>query len=345
MKAGDPADPLTREAIDWLIRLAEAPDDVPLRAAADAWRRAEPGHALAWTRAEKAWSWLADPELAPDPVAAVRSPAPRRSPCRDMAARRMAARRMAARRMAARRVAARWAAGALGAVAAALLLFLLPSLTVGLRADLTTATAELRRIELEDGSIVELGPQTAVDVRFASDRRLVVLLGGEAFFSVASDRSRPFEVQAAELSVRVTGTAFDVRMQGDSLRVAVERGSVDAGSSRPGTSSPVRLGPGDELVLDRRTGVLRQARVSPADVGLWREHRMFVENGTVAEVVEVLRRYQSGWIVLADGTLARRQVAGLYDLRDPDQALRILVGPFGGQVREVTPFLRIVSGP
>ena len=149
MKAGDPADPLTREAIDWLIRLAEAPDDVPLRAAADAWRRAEPGHALAWTRAEKAWSWLADPELAPDPVAAVRSPAPRRSPCRDMA-RRMAARRMAARRMAARRVAARWAAGALGAVAAALLLFLLPSLTVGLRADLTTATAELRRIELEE---------------------------------------------------------------------------------------------------------------------------------------------------------------------------------------------------
>lgn len=334
MKAGEPADPLTREAIDWLIRLADSPGDGRLRLAAETWRHADPRHAEAWDRAEKAWSWLADP--APDPgldrTGAVRPRA--RGPGWQPVARRAGGRR--------------WATGAMAAslavVAAALLLVLLPSLTVGLRADFATATAERRSVVLEDGSTVELGPRTAIDVRFAGGRRSVVLLGGEAFFSVMADPARPFEVQAADLAVRVTGTAFDVHMQGESLRVAVERGSVEAGSSRPGASAPVRLGAGDELVLDRRTGALRQARVSPADVGLWREHRLFVENGTVAEVVDVLRRYQPGWIVLADDALGRRQVAGLYDLRDPDQALRILVGPFGGQVRQVTPFLRIVSG-
>ncbi len=65
----------------------------------------------------------------------------------------------------------------------------------------------------------------------------------------------------------------------------------------------------------------------------------------LGDVVADMRRYSGKWIVFQDGHLAAQQVTGLYDLRDPDRALRVLVGPFGGRVREVTPFLRIVSGP
>lgn len=314
MKTGEPPDPLTREAIDWLIRLDEAPDDAALRAAAEAWRRAAPERALAWTRAEKAWAWLGDP--APDPVASVRAPAGRR-----------------------------WLAGAAAAIAAALLMLWLPTMLTSFQADFATATAELRRVVLEDGSTVELGPQTALNVRFSESRRTVVLFAGEAFFDVTANQARPFEVKAGEMSVRVTGTAFDVRMLGDSLDVGVKRGSVEVSTGLLATSPAVRLDPGDRLTVDRRSGVASRGSVPPDDVGAWREHRMFVEKATVAEVVDVLRRYHSGWIVLADDSLARQQVAGSYDLRDPDQALRILVGPFGGHVREVTPLLRIVSGP
>jgi transmembrane sensor len=49
--------------------------------------------------------------------------------------------------------------------------------------------------------------------------------------------------------------------------------------------------------------------------------------------------------VFADPGFAGQQVTGLYDLGDPDRALRILVAPFGGHVREITPFLKIISGP
>lgn len=312
MKTGEPPDPLTREAIDWLIRLDEAPDDADLRAAAEKWRRAAPERALAWSRAEKAWAWLGDP--VPDPVAPVQVSTGRR-----------------------------WLAGAAAAIAAALLVLWLPSMLTNVRADFATATAELRRVVLEDGSTIELGPQTALDVRFSESRRTVALLAGEAFFDVTSNQARPFEVRAGDLTVRVTGTAFDVRLLGDSLDVGVKRGSVEVSTAV--AAFPVGLGPGDRLTVDRRSGVVRRGSVPPDDVGSWREHRMFVEKATVAEVVDVLRRYHSGWIVLADDSLARQQVAGSYDLRDPDQALRILVGPFGGHVREVTPLLRIVSGP
>lgn len=328
MTTSEPADPLTREAIDWLMRIEDAPHDVELRAAAEAWRRAGPERALAWERAEKAWRWLADPT--PDPVGDTRRPASTASVHR-------LTRRKPAR--------GRWLAAAAGALAAALMLLYLPSVLTNLRADFSTATAELRQITLEDGTMVELAPQTALDVRFTADRRSVRLLSGEAFFRVVSNPARPFDVQARELSVLVTGTAFDVRMLESSLTVSVEHGSVQAHASFPASSPPVRLEPGDQLTIDRRDGVSRQARVSPQEVGSWREHRMFVEKATVAEVVDVLQRYHSGWIVIADRGLARQQVAGLYDLRDPDQALRILVGPFGGRIREVTPLLRVISGP
>jgi transmembrane sensor len=71
---------------------------------------------------------------------------------------------------------------------------------------------------------------------------------------------------------------------------------------------------------------------------------MFVDGATVSEVIAELRRYDSGWIVVTDGNLLRQRVTGLYDLRDPVEALRVLVGPFGTQVRSISPLLTVVSG-
>ncbi len=326
MTPSESADPLTKQAIDWLMRLEEAPNDVALRAAAEAWRARGPDHALAWTKAERAWRWLGDPT--PDPVEPFRNPSS--APVWPFLRRRP--------------MGSRWMTSIVGAIAAALLLFYVPSVVTNLRADFATTTAELRRVALEDGTIVELAPQSAIDVRFTANRRSVILLSGEAFFDVAANPDRPFEVQAGELSVLVTGTAFDVRLRKETLTVGVQRGSVQARSSFQ-ASSPVRLDAGDQLVVDRRTGVAQRILVPAGEVGAWREYRMFVEKATVAEVVDALRPYHSGWIVLADRTLGQQQVAGLYDLRDPDQALRILVEPFGGRVREVTPLMRVISGP
>lgn len=328
MTISEPTDPLTREAIDWLMRIDDAPNDVELRAAAEAWRQAGPERGRAWQRAEKAWRWLADPT--PDPVGRPQHMA-------SMPAVHSLQRH--------RSSGCRWLAGAAGALAAALMLLYMPSMLANLRADFATTTAELRSLTLEDGTKVDLAPQTALDVRFTADRRSVVLLSGEAYFDVVANPARPFEVKAGELSVLVTGTAFDVRMREGALVVGVEHGTVQAHSSFVASSTPVRLAPGDQLMVDRRTGAARRTRVPPGEMGAWREHRMFVEKATVAEVVDTLRRYHSGWIVLADDGLAQQHVAGLYDLRDPDQALRILVGPFGGRVHEVTPLLRVISGP
>ena len=327
MTADEPLDPLIEEATDWLLRLEEESGDAGLRAAAEAWRQADPAHARAWSHAERAWRLLATRK--PQPALPPRAP-----PAVVLTS-----------RLARVPAAARWAAGVAAALVVLFAVLYLPATLTRLQADFTSETAELRRITLEDGTVVHLSPLTALDVRFTDDRRSVTLLAGEAFFEVVSDRARPFEVQAHELSVTVVGTAFDVRISDDALSVGVEQGAVEARSGFVASPSPVRLGPGDRFVVDRRNGYVRRTKVPPGEVASWRDHKLFVEGATVAEVVDELRRYRSGWIVFAGGGLADQRITGLYDLQDPDAALRILVGPLGGRVREVTPLLQVISGP
>ena len=63
---------------------------------------------------------------------------------------------------------------------------------------------------------------------------------------------------------------------------------------------------------------------------------LFVNDATIGAVVEQIQRYHAAWIAVPDITLAQQTVTGLYDLRDPDRALRALVQPHGGKVHEVS---------
>lgn len=323
MTTGEPQEALIEQATDWLLRLEEAPGDAGVRAAAEAWRAADPAHARAWISAERAYRLFAQAPRASRPM----------SPSRPAAG--LPARKTPSRR---------WLAGA-AALAACLLLLYLPGMLAYVRADIATATAELRQVTLEDGTVVDLAAQSALDVQFSAKRRSVMLLAGQAFFQVVSQPGRPFDVHAGDLTVTVVGTAFDVRLSADAAAVGVEHGAVEVSSAGAGAPLAVRLGAGDQLTVGRRDGALRRTTVPPEEVASWRDHKLFVEGATVGEVVEELRRYNAGWIVLADASLARQQVTGLYDLRDPARALRILVAPLGGSVREITPLVKVVSGP
>jgi transmembrane sensor len=323
MTTGQSQEALIAQATDWLLRLEEASGDPAVQAAAEDWRAADPAHERAWVRAERAYRLIGQSPQANRTTIAARPARAggRRSPSR------------------------RWFAGAAAALAAGLLLLYAPGLLIKLMADIATGVAELREVMLDDGTVVELAAQSALDVRFSRERRSVVLVTGQAFFRVAAQSGRPFDVRAGDLTVTVVGTAFDVRLSADAATVAVEHGAVEVRTAAAGVMGAMKLGPGDQLTVGRRDGAIRRARLPPQEVASWRDHRLFVEGSTVGQVVDELRRYNAGWIVFADPGFAGQQVTGLYDLGDPDRALRILVAPFGGHVREITPLLKIVSGP
>jgi transmembrane sensor len=66
-------------------------------------------------------------------------------------------------------------------------------------------------------------------------------------------------------------------------------------------------------------------------------------NRTVADVIDEVRPWFGGRIVLVSGDLARRRVDGVYDARDPVQAVKGVIGPSGGTLRFVTPWVMVIS--
>jgi transmembrane sensor len=335
MTTGDRAERQLEEAMEWLMRLRDASADPALHTGFLAWLDEDAGNLRAWERAQQTWALLG--ETAPRHAGAWDADRSDR-PSRD-------AHRAGRPILRARR---RWgmAAGIAGlAVAALFFVFVMPSVLLRLQADHRTSAGELRQLTLADGSTVHLGAESAIGIRYTPERRIVTLLAGEAFFEVVPIPGRAFVVDADGLDVTVTGTAFDVRFVERALSVGVRNGTVGVRYRRASPALDTTLGAGDRVTVDRETGAVARERIEPSAVASWRDGQLFVDNVTVSQVVDELQRYQKGWIVIADDRLAAQRVTGLYDLRDPGRALRALVQPSGGTVREITPFLHVLSLP
>ena len=339
MSQEEPSDRRLEEAMDWLLRLRETPDDTALRGQVEAWVAANPDHRRAWNQAREAWQILGD---LPPATAGTWE----RSTGADGRDGPRADRRGTAGGTTPS--SGRWSRGRRGLVAAALAaaaclaLAFGPALSLRFQADYSTTTAQTREVTLPDGSIAHLAPQTVIDLRFAEDRRGLGLLRGEAFFKVTPDPQRPFIVESEGLQTRAVATAFGVSLSADTVQVEVESGRVAVRPNAAQRQIDLSLGRGETLRFDRQDGSTLRGRKAPDDIAAWRHGQLLIVDASVAEVVERLRRYHAGWILLADRDLAGKRVNGVYDLREPDKALRALVHPVGGQVHEVTPLLRIL---
>lgn len=333
------------EAAAWLVLLSDAPDDAALRARFDAWHAADDRNAAAWARASRAYDLIgqAPPRHAADwaAYAAGRDTARPLPPARAVAS--PAARRPASGRPPApRRAGWRLGAAAGAAIAAVVLAAVLPGVLLRLEADAATATAELRAVDLDDGTHVQLAPESAIDVAFAGGERRVRLLKGAAYFEVVPDPARPFRVIAGDTATTVLGTAFEVRRGAAGVAVAVRHGHVrvDDDSTAPPTSAD--LHDGQRLRVTWHGGAVRGA--APADeVGDWARGEFVARGRAAGDIVAALRPFYAGAIVVRDDGFAARRVSGIYDLRDPVKTLRDLAASHGARMRQVGPWLMVVD--
>lgn len=304
-------------ASEWLLALNEAPRDAALHARFRAWLAASPDHARDWEEMERTY--------------------------RLMGMTVPAFRRRWAAPAAFGRPGRRFAAAAVVMAAACVALVLAPGMLLRLRADTVTATAETRVLRLEDGSSIRLAPRSAVDVAFAGDERRVRLLAGEAFFEVTPDASRPFVVSAGMVDTTVLGTAFDVRRGGAETWVGVRRGHVRVKDAAAAPPVSVDLQAGDWVGLGMG-GMAAQGHLPPDQMAAWTQGDLIVRDAPVAGVIDAIRPYYRGVIVLNGEKLARQPLTGVYRLSDPVEAVRAIAETQGAEMRRFSPWLLVVSG-
>lgn len=192
-------------------------------------------------------------------------------------------------------------------------------------ADQRTAIGEIRRLTLDDGSLLTLNTDSAVNLHFDTRQRTVELVQGEAYAQVAKDPAgRPFVIRSLQASALALGTRYSVRELGEETRVHVEESRVRVTAQGDPTVS-VDLNAGQQVSLTQYA-LLDDVQDGVAEVG-WLHNQLVFENAPLSEVLDELRRYHHGVIYLDPRDrrmLDKLRFTGVLPWDDTGRALSLL---------------------
>ncbi len=196
---------------------------------------------------------------------------------------------------------------------------------------LRTQRAERREVMLNDGSVVQLEPESVVRVELGERERRITLSRGRALFHVAKDSLRPFLVRADNTMVQAIGTAFGVERREGSVVVTVSEGRVavtpalrvaqDAPAVAAEDSRSLLLTAGKQVTVPRSGSVRVVAEVDADRALAWAEGRLVFDSTPLSEVAAEFNRYNHVQLRVEGDDLARRPVSGVFRASDPETFL------------------------
>lgn len=325
------------QAAAWVVRLEAGTLDETEQRAFDAWLRKSEAHAAAFAFARRTWT-----DLGRSRAARRRATKASQQPLAHRAAQPVLLHpRPSSRRWFGRSLAA------LLVLAAGLGAFHAGDPVTALRADYRTAPGETETVTLPDGSTVQLNSDSAIALRFDSNRRQVELLTGEAAFTVAKvedSNRRPFVVQTAGGEARALGTRFLVHRQDGAVDVTVlqHRVKVSLEGDSTGARDTVVLRANQAVRYRRGSGLGPVRSIDAERAAAWLRGRLVFDRVPLAEAVAELNRYRPGRIVILDSELARRQVSGVFRVNDLDTAVGLIATELGARTATVPPLVTVL---
>ena len=296
-----PEDPV-EQAIAWAVRLQMHGASPDALLSLQRWREADPGHEQAWQRITSIGAQFSG--LPPE--------ASRATLDASLARRRQ------------RRQALKVLAG-IGFAGTA------TWFAIDTRADYRTGTGQRLAVRLPDGSLLHLNAGTAVRLRFDGAQRLLSLLHGEIAITTHADpQRRPFLVDTGEARMLALGTRFTVRrLAGEDgtdgadatlTRLAVQEHAVQL-QVAAGAARPVLVQAGDSVLTD---GARVWRALAHDDPAAWLDGVIAARDMPLGQLVAELARHRHG-LLLCDADIAHLPVSGVFQLDDPERALRVLL--------------------
>ncbi|MCJ2178460.1 FecR family protein [Novosphingobium album (ex Hu et al. 2023)] len=294
---------IEQQAADYF--LAQVTDPTPeLKREIDEWLGGNPAHAVAYARAARAWDMTADLSLSSIDGTVHASDRVNETRWLDFEDKMFTRRRV---------LAAGAAAGIAGAVG------------LGVwhgRRGIATAVGEVRDVTLPDGSIMHLNTDSRVVVAYSGKRRLIQLLAGEAYFDVARNPDRPFDVEVNGSTVRALGTAFNLRVLSELVELTVTHGLVGVHTSEGRTG---KVPAGDGAYIKPQDVVVASLRKDEVEQRtLWRSNVIELNGESLGQAIAEFNRYRAVPIVIGDRRLSALRVGGRFRTDEADQFLTAL---------------------
>jgi transmembrane sensor len=206
-----------------------------------------------------------------------------------------------------------------------------------------------KQFQLPDGTKVWLNSESQLSYHgnmLREDTRSVELIG-EAFFDVTHDKSHPFIVNTDKISVRVLGTAFNVKAYPNEEKstTTLIRGSIEL-SIKNVDHSKIKLKPSEkfDLIEHKESGkepadpgpvrniTLKLDNITPLKVGgaqyttetSWKENRLIIQNESFEELVPKLERWFGVHIIISNNNALKYRFTGIFTDEKIEEALKAM---------------------
>ena len=305
-----PSQQVVRQAINWLLRLRNHAANPALRQQCEVWRAAHHEHELAWQRVQALHSELTS-NLRAVPGAHVALDTLENS----------------AQRLG-RRQALKLLSGVALIGSAAWL-----GKDLGWQpwsADFATATGEHRGFQLPDGTRLELNTDSAADLDYTTEHRLISLTRGEIMLTCGRDPARPLLVRSRHGLFEGLDGRFVVRQDNACTRLSVTRGRVAILSHRGADGVPLQVSAGQSYLLSSSTATM--APPLDMDIGAWAEGLLVTRNMRLEDFLNEVGRYRQGYLKCA-ASIADLRLSGVFRLEDTDRLLAVLPRTLPVQLR------------
>ena len=178
---------------------------------------------------------------------------------------------------------------------------------------ISTGAGEIRTVTLADGSEVTLnsGSMLSFPTQFTGLNR-EVSLEGEAFFSVAHNKHKPFLVKAGKLVTKVLGTSFDIAAYPElkNVKVTVSTGRVMVSRN---TKQLAVLVPDKQIVYNKQSEQSEVKTVENADYSGWRTGTLIFKQALFEEVALTLEKAYGLKFHINDNLLRKYSITSKFE--------------------------------
>src|SRR4030095_3597284 len=174
---------------------------------------------------------------------------------------------------------------------------------------------------LPDGSVVTVNKNSSISYlsKFKGETRQVALKG-EAFFSVKSNKEKPFVISVNDVLITVVGTSFNVKNINGNTEVVVESGIVKVTAA----GKTVELKANEKVVVDAKDSVLAKEEVKDQLYKYYRTKEFVCDDTPLWKLVEVINEAYQSHVVIGNSALQDMSLTTTFHNESLEQVLNVI---------------------
>ena len=174
---------------------------------------------------------------------------------------------------------------------------------------------------LPDNSVITLNKNATLSYEKGFNKTgRKVTLSGEAFFNVAPDKQKPFQIEVGDAVVTVVGTSFNIKDDEEGTQVIVETGMVTVQVK----NNRVKMLPHQKMVIRKGSEELVVHQNEDELYNYYRTNEFICKNTPLNQLIDALNKNFDTHIKILNAEAGKLRLTTRFEKENLDDILKIL---------------------